>query len=80
MSKPVNDQAIGIRVMIARLERMNPDGTSHPVIPAEAVEAVIPWEELRPYEQQQGGYWAYPKNAGLYGEGKVFIRVARPTP
>jgi len=36
----------------------------------------VSWDDLRPYEKQQGGYWAYPKNSGLYGEGKEFIRVA----
>lgn len=51
------------------------------MIPVEAVEAAaIPWEELRPYEQQQGGYWAYPKNIGVYGEGKQFIRVRKEAP
>ena len=48
------------------------------MIPEAAVEAAaVIWEELRLYEQQQGGYWAYPKNAGVHGEGKVFIRVER---
>jgi hypothetical protein len=48
-----------------------------PIFDAAREAAPVPWEDLRPYEQQQGGYWAYPKNAGIYGEGKVFVRVAR---
>jgi len=38
----------------------------------------LSWDELRPYEQQQGGYWLYPPDAGVHGEGKVFIRVSKP--
>lgn len=38
----------------------------------------IPWEDLVPYEQQQGGYWLYPPNCDVYGNGKVWVRVPRP--
>jgi len=49
------------------------------ILDAAVEAAAIAWEELRPYEQQQGGYWAYPATAGVHGEGKVFIRVERTT-
>ncbi|MCX4885901.1 hypothetical protein [Streptomyces sp. NBC_00847] len=38
----------------------------------------IPWEDLVPYEQDQGGYWLYPPGCDVYGNGKVFVRVPRP--
>jgi hypothetical protein len=38
----------------------------------------IPWEELKPYEKEQGGYWFYPRGRDVYGNGKVWIRVPRP--
>lgn len=38
----------------------------------------LPWANLRPYEQQQGGYWLYPPGCGVYGDGKRWINVRRP--
>lgn len=39
----------------------------------------VPWDDLKPYEQQQGGYWLYGPSVSLYGEGREFIRVTRPS-
>lgn len=38
----------------------------------------IPWDQLVPYEQQQGGYWFYPAGCDVYGNGKIWVRVPRP--
>lgn len=38
----------------------------------------IPWDELVPYERDQGGYWLYPKGCDVYGNGRVWVRVPRP--
>lgn len=38
----------------------------------------LPWNELRPYEQQQGGYWLYPRGCDVYGKGKLWVGVPRP--
>lgn len=38
----------------------------------------IPWDELVPYEQDQGGYWLYPQGCDVYGNGKVWVSVPRP--
>lgn len=38
----------------------------------------IAWEDLVPYERDQGGYWLYPAGCDVYGNGKVFVRVPRP--
>lgn len=39
----------------------------------------LTWDKLRPYEQQQGGYWLYGPDCDVYGNGKVWVPVARPT-
>lgn len=38
----------------------------------------LPWAELVPYEQQQGGYWLYPPGCDVYGNGKIWVSVPRP--
>ncbi len=38
----------------------------------------LTWEELKPFEQEQGGYWYYPSGCDVYGNGKVWVRVPRP--
>ena len=38
----------------------------------------LPWDQLVPYERDQGGYWLYPPGCDVYGNGKVFVRVPRP--
>lgn len=38
----------------------------------------ILWDELLPYEQQQGGYWLYPQGCDVYGNGKVWVSVPKP--
>lgn len=38
----------------------------------------VTWDDLRPYEQQQGGYWLYGPDCEVFGGGKVWVRVARP--
>lgn len=38
----------------------------------------IPWDQLVPYERDQGGYWLYPPGCDVYGNGKVFVRVPQP--
>ena len=38
------------------------------------------WDDLKPYEQRQGGFWLYGPHVGLHGEGKEFVRVTRPAP
>ena len=43
-----------------------PDGTS--LTP-------LTWDELVPYERDQGGYWLYGPWCDVYGNGKIFIRV-----
>ena len=39
---------------------------------------LISWDQLRPYEQQQGGYWLYPPGCDAYGNGRVWVSVPRP--
>lgn len=39
----------------------------------------VAWDGLRPYEQQQGGYWLYGPHCDVYGNGKVWVPVAKPT-
>lgn len=48
-----------------------PDGTDH---------EPIPWDDLVPYEQQQGGYWLYGPWCDVYGKGKIWVRCQRVTP
>lgn len=36
-------------------------------------------DELRPYEQQQGAYWLYGPDCDVFGNGKVWVPVARPS-
>ena len=43
-----------------------PDGTRH---------TPLTWDELVPYECDQGGYWLYGPWCDVYGNGKIFIRV-----
>ncbi|GAA3590711.1 hypothetical protein [Streptomyces osmaniensis] len=38
----------------------------------------LAWEDLVPYEQEQGGYWLYPRGCDVYGNGKIWVRVPRP--
>jgi hypothetical protein len=38
----------------------------------------LPWDELVPYERDQGGYWLYPKGCDVYGNGKIWVSVPRP--
>lgn len=38
----------------------------------------IAWDDLVPYEQQQGGYWLYPPGCDVYGNGRIWVRVPRP--
>jgi hypothetical protein len=40
----------------------------------------LSWEDLKPYEQQQGGYWYYPSGCDVYGNGKFFVYVPKPEP
>ncbi len=37
----------------------------------------VPWDELRPYEQQQGGYWLYHPGCDVYGNGRIWVTVKR---
>lgn len=38
----------------------------------------IAWDQLRPFEQQQGGYWLYGPWCDAYGNGKIWVPVYRP--
>ncbi|MFK0288328.1 hypothetical protein ACIQVL_48830 [Streptomyces sp. NPDC090499] len=38
----------------------------------------LPWDELVPYEKDQGGYWLYPKGGDVYGNDKIWVRVPNP--
>lgn len=38
----------------------------------------LSWDEMVPYEKDQGGYWLYPKGCDVYGNGKIWVRVPRP--
>jgi len=38
----------------------------------------LSWDELVPYEKDQGGYWLYPKGCDVYGNGKIWVSVPRP--
>lgn len=42
------------------------------------LEHPIPWDQLKPYEQQQGGYWLYGPDRDVYGNGRQWISVPRP--
>lgn len=37
----------------------------------------LTWDELVPYERQQGGYWDYA-GADVYGNGKTWVPVRNP--
>lgn len=37
----------------------------------------LTWDELVPYERQQGGYWDYA-GADVYGNGKTWVPVVNP--
>lgn len=43
-----------------------PDGTEH---------EPLNWEDLVPYERDQGGYWLYGSWCDVYGNGKVWVPV-----
>jgi hypothetical protein len=38
----------------------------------------LPWDELVPYEKDQGGYWLYPSGCDPYSNGKIWVRVPNP--
>ncbi|MCX5000897.1 hypothetical protein [Streptomyces longwoodensis] len=38
----------------------------------------LSWDDLVPYEKDQGGYWLYPPGCDVHGNGKVWVRVPRP--
>lgn len=38
----------------------------------------IPWDQLRPYEQQQGGYWLYPDGRDVFGNDKIWVKSPNP--
>ena len=37
--------------------------------------APMKWADLKPYEQQQGGYWEYGLDCDVYGNGKRWVPV-----
>jgi len=41
-------------------------------------EPMLTWDELRPYEQKQGGYWLHGSWCDAVGSGKVWVPVAIP--
>lgn len=45
-----------------------PDGTEY---------TPLSWDELVPYERDQGGYWLYGPWCDVYGKGKLWIRVMK---
>ncbi len=55
---------------------VRPDGTI--ILPDVTGHAPVPWEKLVPYEREQGGYWLYGPWCDVYGNGKVWVAVARP--
>jgi hypothetical protein len=50
------------------------DTTEHPLPEGHP----LLWDELVPYEKDQGGYWLYPPGCDVYGNGKIWVRVPRP--
>jgi hypothetical protein len=36
----------------------------------------LPWDELKHYEKEQGGYWLYTPETDIYGNGKVWFSVS----
>ena len=39
----------------------------------------LSWDQLHPYEQQQGGYWLYEQGkVDAYGNGKTWVSVRPP--
>lgn len=38
----------------------------------------LPWDQLVPYERDQGGYWLYPPGCDVYGNGKIWVGVPKP--
>lgn len=38
----------------------------------------LSWDELAPYERQQGGYWEYGHGEDVYGNGRAWVPVANP--
>jgi len=38
----------------------------------------LSWDDLMAYEKDQGGYWLYPRDCDVYGNGKIWVPVPRP--
>lgn len=49
--------------------------------PSDETHRALTWDDLKPYEREQGGYWLYWRGA-THGsnDNKTFIRVSRPAP
>lgn len=57
--------------------------TDRPDTPAPAREEhrALGWDDLKPFEREQGGYWLYWRDATHgTGENKTFVRVTQPAP
>jgi hypothetical protein len=40
----------------------------------------LAWDDLVPYERDQGGYWLYHPGCDVYGNGKIWVPVRPPAP
>lgn len=38
----------------------------------------LTWDDLVPYERQQGGYWDHSTCTDVYGNGKTWVPVRNP--
>ncbi|MET7713697.1 hypothetical protein [Streptomyces sp. NPDC005407] len=38
----------------------------------------LTWDQLVPYEKDQGGYWLHPRGGDVYGNDKIWVRVQNP--
>lgn len=47
----------------------------HWLLPTGPVGEPLPWDELKPYERDQGGYWLYGPWCDVYGNGKIWVPV-----
>lgn len=70
-----------IRAAVERALAGEPAEPSGPPMPADLPPGhPLPWDELVPYERQQGGYWLYERGrVDVYGNGKRFVPVSKST-
>lgn len=49
-------------------------------LPNGTVYEPVSWEDLKLYEQQQGGYWLHGPWCDVYGNGNIWVPVSKSNP